>query len=108
MSCVPSVAATTALLLVSVATVVAKGEEAYRASERDQKAMENYLTPVLTPLGGAGRVYIVTNCGRNDCPQFPRIRMQAASKGKTGLAAFAKPAAGAGASAPATGRRANP
>jgi hypothetical protein len=61
--------------------------EAYRAAERNEEVMKNYLGPVLTPLGGAGRVYIVTNCGAKECPQFPQIRMQPASQGKAGLAA---------------------
>jgi hypothetical protein len=65
----------------------ANNMEAWRASEENEEAMKNYLGPVLTPLGGAGRVYLVTNCSPKDCPQFPQIRMQAASKGKTGLAA---------------------
>jgi hypothetical protein len=65
----------------------ANDAEAIRASDRNREAMENYLGPVLTPLGGVGRVYIVTNCGANECPQFPQIRMLPASKGKTGLAA---------------------
>lgn len=59
----------------------------YRASERNREAMENYLGPVLTPLGGAGRFYSVVDCGPNECPDFPRIRMQSPSEGKTGFAA---------------------
>ena len=49
--------------------------------------MENYLGPVLTPLEGAARVYVVVDCGPGECPQFPRLRLQSPSKGQTGLAA---------------------
>jgi len=82
-----SFGATTAVLLMSVAAAQAEDMQAYHVSKRNREAMENYLGPVLTPLGGAGRVYVVIDCGRGECPQFPRIRMQSPSKGQTGFAA---------------------
>ena len=82
-----SFGATTAVLLMSVAAAQAEDMQAYHVSERNREAMENYLGPALTPLGGAGRVYVVIDCGHGKCPQFPRIRMQSPSKGQTGFAA---------------------
>ena len=75
------------VLAITVPAVLAENMDAFRRSERNREAMENYLGPVLYPLNGVARVYVVVDCSKVECPEFPQIKMKAASAGATGLAA---------------------
>lgn len=70
--------------VASIPSVVA--EDGSRTDERNKQAVFRHLRPVLKPVGGAARLYLFTSCeGRQSPLRFPRMKVQAASKGNVGL-----------------------
>jgi hypothetical protein len=75
------------VLAITVPVVQSENMDVYRRSERNREALENYLGPVLYPLHGVARIYVVVQCRTGKCPELPRFKMKKASAGTTGLAA---------------------
>jgi len=80
----------TVLLLVSAFLFSATGRSVFGEDQeqRNKDAVLKYLRPVLKEMGGSGRLYLFTSCDGRKIPlRFPRIKVQAPSKGAKGLEA---------------------
>jgi hypothetical protein len=73
-----------AMIFAGTVRSVCGGDE----EQRNKDAVLKYLRPVLKEAGGSGRLYLFTPCaGRQNPLRFPRLKVQAPSKGAKGLEA---------------------